>query len=147
MLLAAALVACAKADTSTTDTSAGMVAAPAALTPADVAGNWNGTNLAGPGDSVIGRWTAVFIGDSTGLLTLQGAKDSIPYRMTFDADSMIVVSAPYVSSAAPEGSKVTFRGAGRLSDGKLVGSTVMTLADRPDSVVARSRWEATRAPR
>jgi len=94
----------------------------------------------------LSRWTSVHVTDSTGKLVLQGAKDSIPYKATYDADSMIAVSSPYTNPASPKGPKVTFRSVGRLKDGKLSGTVVTMLAAKPDSVVSRAKWEATKAP-
>jgi hypothetical protein len=151
MLLAVVLVGCSKSETPATDTTAAAAApaaapAPAKLTAADVSGNWNGVTKAEASDSVLGRWTSVHVTDSTGKVVFQGAKDSIPYKATYDGDSMIAVSSPYISPATPKGAKVTFRSVGRLKDGKLSGTVLTMLAAKPDSVVARSRWEATKAP-
>src|SRR5689334_21498527 len=101
MFVAVVLVGCAKSEKPATDTIAvaapatAAPAAPAKLTAADISGNWNGTTKAETGDSVLSRWTSVHVTDSTGKLVLQGAKDSIPYKATYDADSIIAVSSPY----------------------------------------------------
>ena len=148
MLLAAPLIACSKAETPATDTAAATAvsAAPAPLTAADLAGNWSGMSRMEGSDSVVSRWTAVRVSDSTGKLAMQGSKDSIPYTMTYSADSMVATSAAHVDPTAPKGPKVVFRSVGRLSDGKLTGTSTTTLAAKPDSVVGRTRWEATKAP-
>ena len=155
MLFAVVLVGCAKSETPATDSAAAATAAaatpapppaPAKLTAADVNGTWNGMTKAEGSDSVLSRWTSVSATDSTGKLLLQGAKDSIPFKTTYDADSMINTSAAYTNPGTPKGPKVTFRAVGRLKDGKLAGTVVTRLASKPDSVVARSKWEATKAP-
>jgi hypothetical protein len=148
MFLAAVLVACSKAETPAADTGVAAAAsvAPTPLTAADIAGNWSGTSMTEGSDSVVNRWTAVRVSDSTGKLAMQGAKDSIPYTVTYAADSMVATSAAHADPAAPRGPKVVFRSVGRLRDGRLVGTSTTTLAAKPDSVVGRTRWEATKAP-
>lgn len=148
LLLAVTVVACSKAETPPPDTTAAMAPAPAPamLTAADVAGTWNGVGMLETGDSVVSRWTAEEVSDSTGKLTIVGSKEAIPYSRKLDADSMIVTSSPYTDPTMPKGPKVTFRSIGRLKDGKLIGTSANRLAAKPDSVVGRGRWEATRAP-
>jgi hypothetical protein len=146
--LAFVLVACTKAETPAVDTTAAaMTPAPVLLTAADVSGKWNGMSMGETSDSVTARWTSESIDDASGTLTIEGSKDAIPFTRMFDGDSMVATStAPYVSPANPKAPKLHFRSVGRMKDGKLVGTMVNTLADKPDSVVARGRWEATRAP-
>ena len=152
MLFAVVLVGCAKAETPASDSAAGAAAlpappaVPAKLTAADVNGTWNGMTKAEGSDSVLSRWTSVSATDSTGKLVLQGVKDSIPFKTTYDADSMINTSAAYTNPGTPKGPKVTFRAVGWLKDGKPAGKVTTMLASKPDSVVARSKWEATKAP-
>ena len=59
---------------------------------------------------------------------------------------MTATSAPYANPADAKAPKITFRSVGRLKDGKLVGTSMNMLADKPDSVVSRGRWEATKMP-
>jgi len=151
ILLAVVVAACSRAETPATDTAAAAAtptpSAPAPLTPADIAGTWNGTTMAEGSDSVTNRWTVVRVTDSTSKLIFQGVRDSIPVSVRFDADSMIATSQAYTDPTMPRGSQpVTFRSVGRLKDGKLVGNVTVMLASKPDSVVGRSRWEATKAP-
>ncbi|MDQ3698427.1 MAG: hypothetical protein M3373_10465 [Gemmatimonadota bacterium] len=146
MLLAALLAACTTAETPEADTSAVTAATPGTLTAADVAGNWTGTSMLEGSDSVVSRWTAVRESDSMGKLVTEGSTDSVAYTLTFDADSMVATSVPYPDSTIAGGAQVKFRSVGRLSDGRLIGTAVTTLATMPDSVVSRTRWEATRAP-
>ena len=148
LCLAVVLAACSKAETPAVDsTTAVMAAAPMMLTAADVGGTWNGMSMGETSDSVTNRWTTESTDDTHGTLTIAGSKDAIPFTRMLDGDSMIVTSnAPYANRADAKGPKLNFRSVGRLKDGKLVGTVVTTLADKPDSVVARGRWEATRAP-
>src|SRR4051812_35040458 len=150
-LLAVLVAACAKKETPATDTAAAAVtppppAAPAALTPADMRGTWNGTSKREGSDSTA-KFTVVSTSDSTGKFVPAGSKDSVSFTTKFDADSSIVTSAPYNDPTMPKKApKVMFRSIGRLKDGKLVGTANLMLASKPDSVVGKSTWEATKAP-
>lgn len=150
LLAAAILVAgCAKADTPAIDTTAVAPpppAAPAKLTAADVAGTWHGESKADGKDSVVAKWTIVRSTDSTGKLIYEGSKDSVAFSTTYDADSMIATSVAYANPRTPRGPRVTFRSVGWLKDGKLAGTSATLLASKPDSVLGRGTWEATRAP-
>lgn len=137
-------------DTTTMDAdSTGMMAeaAPAMLTADDVNGTWNGMSMAEVGDSVTSRWTTMRNADGTALFVFEGSPDTVSYTTMFSGDSMVATSEPYNDPDAPAGSpQLMFRSVGRLVDGKLVGTSAVMLATAPDSVVARGRWEATRAP-
>jgi len=150
MLLAAlVVVACSKEEAPVIDsaaTAAPPPAAPAALTPADLAGIWKGT-VKGDGDTTVTRFTVVSASDSTGKFIAEGAKDSVAFTTRYEADSMIATSVAYTDPILPKGSpKVMFKSVGRLRDGKLVGTSALVVASKPDSVLQRSTWEATRAP-
>ena len=149
-LLTLAVVACSKAETPATDTAATAAvptpAAPAALTPADMRGTWNGTSKREGSDSTT-TFTVVSTSDSTGKIVFGTSKDSVPFTTKYDADSSIVTSAAYKDPTMPKNApKVMFRSIGRLKDGKLVGTANLMLATKPDSVVGKSTWEATKAP-
>lgn len=149
MLLAVAVVACAKQEAPATDTAAAAPApppAPAAMTPADVAGIWTGTTKREGSDSAV----AVTFGsssDSTGWITFAGSKDTTKFTSRFDADSSIHMSEPYKDpSMGKNAPNVVFRSVGHKKDGKLVGTATIMLASKPDSVIARATWEASKAP-
>jgi hypothetical protein len=144
MLLAAFVVACGKSETPKADSPA-VAAGPAPLTAADVAGTWTGTTMAEASDSVLTRWTVT--GDGmNGKWVREGSKDTVATMATYDADSSIITSAPYTDLNIPGKPTVTFRSVGRLTGGKLVGTAAIMLASKPDSVLSRVRWEATKAP-
>ena len=144
MLLAAFVFACAKSETPKADSPA-VAAGPAPLTAADVAGTWNGTTMAEASDSVLNRWTVT--GDGmNGKWVAEGSKDTVATTTTYDADSMIVTSAAYKDMLTKGNPMVTFRSVGRLTGGKLVGTAAAMLVSKPDSVINRVRWEATKAP-
>ena len=150
LLIAVAVVACSKAETPAADTTATATPAPppapAALTAADVSGTWNGTSKREGSDSTV-NFTLVSTSDSTGKFAFANSKDTTATKMKFDADSMIVTSAPYKDPLAPKNApRVMFRSVGRMKDGKLVGTATVSPAAKPDSVVTRVNWEATKAP-
>ncbi|HEY7568176.1 MAG TPA: hypothetical protein VH762_11430 [Gemmatimonadaceae bacterium] len=144
MLLAAFVVACGKSETPAADSPA-VAAGPAPLMAADVAGTWNGTTMAEASDSVIRRWTVM--GDGmTGKWVVEGSKDTVTTTTTYDADSMIVTSSAYKEPTVAGNPMVTFRSVGRLTGGRLVGTAAVMPVSKPDSVIVRFRWEATKAP-
>lgn len=144
LLLAAFVVACAPSEKAATDTPA--MAAPAALTAADLAGTWTGTSWIEGTDSVAGRWTVTSADGVGGKIVFEGQADSVAYTTTFDADSAVFTSSVYADPTLPNKPQVTFRAVGRLVGGKAVGTTALLLASKPDSVVGRVRWESTKAP-
>jgi hypothetical protein len=74
-------------------------------------------------------------------------KDTTAYTYTLSgADSVMWTSAPYTPPAPPKSPKAVDHVVGRLSGGKWAGTVVTVLASKPDSVVARTRWTATKAP-
>lgn len=134
-------------DTAGTDPGVTPAAPTATLTAAQLEGRWNGITRAAGTDSVLARWTSSQSSDSTFVVVFQDGGDSSTYTRRFDADSMIATSQPYARPSAPQGLRVITRSIGRLqADGRLVGTTTNMLADRPDSVIGRGRFEATRAP-
>jgi hypothetical protein len=151
-LLTLAVVACSKAETPATDTAATAAAptpppaAPATLTAADMRGTWKGTSKREGTDST-NTFTVVSTSDSTGKIVFGSSKDSVNFTTKLDADSSIVTSAPYNDPTLPKNApKVVFRSVGRLKDGKLVGTANLMFASKPDSVIGKSTWEATKAP-
>jgi hypothetical protein len=152
LLLLALLCACAPKEEAKTDTAAAAPAmapapaTPAPLTAAAVAGGWNGTSMAEGSDSVTLRWTTTSTPDGGGQLVYEGGKDTVPYTRIFDADSMVATSSPFVRPGDKTKTKVMFRSIGRLQGDKLVGTSATMLASKPDSVISRSHWEATKQP-
>ena len=144
--VAVASVACAKKEAPPADTAAAMAPAPVAapaLTDADVAGSWKGTNTPMGSDSVISRWTMVCgTGKCTG--TVEGMKEKYAATYTLSGDSMIAVSPP-ISDPAVKGGKVIDSWVAHFSGANVMGTGEEKLASKPDSVVARYRWSGTRA--
>ncbi len=149
LLLAAVATGCAPKDAApsgdTTSSMASTTMAPM-LTAEAMAGTWTGTNMAEVGDSVTGRFTVMSTGDA-GKVISEGSKDTVSYTTTFSGDSMTAISSAYSDFRAPKGSpKITFKSVGRMVGAKLVGTSTLYMASKPDSVVGRGRWEATKAP-
>ncbi|HYW30500.1 MAG TPA: hypothetical protein VE869_03255 [Gemmatimonas sp.] len=154
-VVAAALlaVACGSKETPATDSAtAAAAAAPEAaaapaMTLASIGGTWNGQSMAETGDSVTARFTAIGDGSGNGKFVSEGSKDTVMFTITIDGDSSISISKPYKDATMPKGTPdVMWRSIGRMSGDKLVGTSAIMLAAKPDSVIGRGRWEATRAP-
>ena len=148
-ILAVAVAACSKQEAPPADTTPAAPpppAAPAALTPADVAGTWNGVGKREGTDSTL-AFTFMSTSDSPGKITVAGSKDTTTFTTRFDADSLISTSGAYKDPTAPKNApQVMFRSVARMKDGKLVGVASIVLASKPDSVISKSNWEATKAP-
>ena len=140
VLLTAAMfsvMACAKSETPATDTPS-----MAAASEADVAGTWSGVSMMEGTDSVAARWTQVCGGGSC-KGTVEGSADTIMSTYRIEGDSVIGMSSAYMEPNL----KVNVIDAwmARPKDGKVTGTQVTKLADK-DSVVARTRFDGTRAP-
>ena len=148
-ILALFVVACAKkepAPDTTTPAPPPPPPPPPALTAADVKGTWKGTSKV-EGDTATHSFTITSVNDSTAKLTDVKSKQSVEYALKFDADSMIATSKPWNPPPSPKGApKVIDHAVGHLKDRKLVGMATTVLASKPDSVLAKSNWEATKAP-
>ncbi len=145
ILLAAVLFACAKNEEPAADTAA-MAAGPAPLTAADLAGTWNGTAMAETSDSLLFTFT---VWSPTGMdskTLITGQKDTVAVTHVISGDSLVATSASYVDQMMPGKPTVMFRAVGRLMGGKLAGNAAVMLASKPDSVLARNRFEMTKAP-
>jgi hypothetical protein len=139
LLLLPLLVACAKSETPQTNAAAG----PMALTDADVAGTWTGTNMPMGSDSVLVQWTQICAaGTCKGIVA--GMPDTIMSTYTLMGDSAMGTSAAYSSPTIP-GAAVVDSWTVHMQDGKAMGTGMLRLADKPDSVVLRYHFEGSRA--
>jgi hypothetical protein len=151
LLSAVALVACAKSETPADTTAAAPAVTtpppPAPLTPADVAGTWTVTGKNEAGDSTLVTYEMKATTDTTGWTITFPGRQPIPMRVVAVSGDSIVVEAGPFPSALRRGVQVrSSRGAFRMVDGKLVGSTTTRYnTKRPDSV-ATLRTEGTRKP-
>lgn len=147
LLLAALLAACAKSETPVDTTPAAAPPAPATLSAADIAGEWHGTSRLAGSDSIVGKWVLTSSSDSTGRLVYEGTKTPISFTSRIDGDSLMTSSAAFISPGSKKGApRVMFTSVSRVQDGKMVGKSIIALADNPDSVVSVRTFEATRTP-
>ena len=143
--LSLVLAACAKTETAQTDSAAAApTMAAATLTEADVAGTWKGTAMPEGSDSVFAHWTQV-CGNGTCTLTTEESKDTVMSTYRLDADSSIGMSSPFTDPAIAPVPLIDHY-VGRLSGTTITGTGRFVLADKPDSVVMRYRFQGTRAP-
>ncbi|MGQ0643650.1 MAG: hypothetical protein ACT4P6_23120 [Gemmatimonadaceae bacterium] len=146
MLLAVLVVACGRSEQATTDTPA-MAVGPAPITAADIAGTWTGMSMGETGDSVLIRWTLINPEGTVAKGVFEGSTDTLTVTHTFDADSFVATTSPYADQMAPGKPQVITRAVGRLiSAGKTAGTATTMLVSKPDSIVSRGRWEATKSP-
>jgi hypothetical protein len=148
-LLAVIVAACAKkepAPDTTTPAPPPPPPPPPALTAADIRGTWNGTSKR-EGDTTTTAFTVKSTSDTSGTVTFGKTKVTVAVTTKVDGDSVITTSKPYKDPTLPKGTpNVTFRAVGRMKDGKLAGTTTIMLASKPDSVLGKANWEATKAP-
>ena len=148
-LLALLVAACAKkepAPDTTTPAPPPPPPPPPALTAADITGTWNGTSKREGSDTTT-TFTVKSTSDTTANITFGKPTVTVAISTKLDADSMISTSKPYKDPSLPKGTpNVTFRAVGRMKDGKLVGTTTLMRASKPDSVIGKANWEATKKP-
>jgi len=143
LLVVPFIFACARGETPPADSAA--MAAPAALTEADVAGTWSGTLMPEGSDSVVGNWSVVIGSGTYRLTTAESPKDTILGTYVLEGDSSRYSAGPHADAAAG-GAMVTNAGTTRFSGSQITGTGVIRLADKPDSVVMRYHFTGTRAP-
>ena len=131
VLLAVTLVACSTSrDTAANRASdrpaadaaargAGGAAGPTRLTAAQVDGTWEGVSTQDTGTAPPYRWVGHFSGD-TAITIGHAAHDTTRYRITYNADSAVVISDPYPLS--PGGPMMVWRIIGRLRGDTLGGT-------------------------
>jgi hypothetical protein len=112
------------------------------MTEADVVGTWTGESKMAGSDSVVAHWTNVCGGGSC-TATTQENTDTVRATYTMDADSSHGVSAPYVASNMG-GARVVQHWIARASGNAVTGNSWVVLADKPDSVLARTTFTGTR---
>ncbi len=151
LIAAVSLVACAKNETPKPDSAAPAAAAapaaPAALTAADLVGTVSGKIMAPPNDSVVSTFVCTTAAGSSVSKCVNSAapKDTVDYTYTLSgADSVTWVSAAHTPPTPPKSPKLIDHVMGRLSGNKWAGTVVSVLASKPDSVVSKVKWEATK---
>jgi hypothetical protein len=150
-IAAVALVACSKSESAKPDSAAAAAAAapsaPAAVTAADMAAPVSGKVMAQGSDSVLTTFTctAGTAPNTSKCVDAASPKDTINYTYTLSgADSVMFESAPFTPARPPKSPKVVNHVVGHLSGNKWTGTATQVLAAKPDSVVARLRWEGTK---
>jgi hypothetical protein len=155
LIAAVSLVACAKTETpkadSTPPAAAAAPAAPVAVTAADLVGTVNGQVMAENADSVLSKFTCTTAatGNVSKCVNSAAPKDTTPYTYALSgADSVMWTSDPHTPPppAPAKSPKVIDHVMGRIAGNKWTGTIVTVLASKPDSVMSRTRWEATKAP-
>jgi len=143
-LLLPFLLACGPSEQPAADSAAASTVSAALLTEADVSGTWTGTSSMEGSDSVVARWTQICAaGTCKG--TAEGQPDTITSTYRLDADSSMGTSSPYPLPEA-KGAMVVDRWVARVSGGTVTGTQSTHLADKPDSVLMRSRFTGSKAP-
>ncbi len=136
------LLACAKSETPSADSAA--AAMPAALTDADVAGNWSANLMAEGSDSVIATATYSCGAGSCKLVASGAPSDTVMFTYTISGDSAMYSAGAHKDAQA--GAMVTDAGVSRFSGNTATGSGIIRLADKPDSIVLRYRFTSTKQP-
>ncbi len=148
LFLPLVLWACAGEKAPSADDAA--MAAPAALTAANVVGNYAGQTMA-EGTDTLTYWTSMAMTNADGALVGElvqtAAPDmAIPMVGTLSGDSVTWMGGPFTAiGAAPDAPQMTWTAVGRASGNEWTG-TVVWMTAGSDSVVQRGTWTATRTP-
>jgi hypothetical protein len=149
LIAAVVLVACSKSESGKPDSAAAAAAAtppaPAAVTAADMAAPVNGKVMPTNSDSVLATFTCSAGSAPNTSVCVTSAKDTVTYTYTLSgADSVVFESAPFTPKAPPKSPKVINHVVGHLAGNQWTGTAAQALASKPDSVIQRSRWTATK---
>ena len=148
LLLPLVLWACAGEKAPPVDDAA--MAAPAALTAADVVGNYTGETMA-EGTDTLTYWTSMAMtnaeGALVGELVQQAAPDmAVPMVGEISGDSVIWVGGPFTPiGAAADAPQMMWKAVGRAMGNTWNGTVVWMMAGS-DSVTQSGTWTATRTP-
>lgn len=137
------LVACAKKEAPSADSAA--AAMPPAITEADVAGTWTGTVTPEAPDTGTVNFTVACGGGSCHLVAANAPSDTVHSTYVLAADSSVGTSAAHKDPMA-RGAMVVDHWVARISGNQVTGHGWLTLADKPDSTVARYRFTGTKNP-
>ena len=104
--------------------------------------------MAQSSDSVLAHWTCVqpATGNQSKCVDAAAPKDTTVYTATVSGDSVMFTSKAYTPPGPRKSPKVIDHVVGRKSGDQWMGTAVTELASKPDSVVMRTRWEATKSP-
>ena len=139
------LVACANTDTAKNDSTGRP--RPTAITPDNLSGTFSVQVKAQGADSVIARLTCVqrAAANDSRCVNSAAPKDTVIYGLAVSGDSVMWTSMSHAAPTLPTNPQVVDHLVGRLYDSKWEGTGVTVLASKTDSVVLRTRWEATKA--
>ena len=137
------LIACSKAETPPADSAA--AAMPPALTDADVSGTWTGTATPEAPDTGTVNFTVTCGAGSCHLVASNAPADTVHSTYVLAADSSTGTSTPYKDAQAG-GAMVVDHWVARVTGNQVTGRGWVTLADKPDSTIARYRFTGTRNP-
>ena len=143
LLVLPLLLACAKEEAPPADSAA--AAMPPAITEADVAGTWTGTATPEAPDTGTVNFTITCGGGSCRTVLSSAPNDTVPSTYVLAADSSTGKSSPY-KDASVGGAMVVDHWVARVTGNQVTGHGWATLADKPDSVVARYRFTGTKSP-
>lgn len=133
------------------DAKVDTVAAPAALTTADVAGTYTGSTMAETTDSVLSTWTGWVATNAAGglegkIVNHAAPNDTVTFTQTIVGDSVISESAAYLDPLAPKGSpQLQWTSVAHRAGNDWSGTLAIRIAGS-DSVVQRAHWKGTRTP-
>jgi hypothetical protein len=148
-LLIAVLVGCGgSADQANppADSAAMAPSAPAGISLADVAGNWNMEVRPENSDSVVLKYQLTATGETTGWsFKLPDRADPIPLHVVSVAGDSIMIHADPYPSALRKGSTVETTGVFRLLNGMIVGTTTAKYRPATADSVMVLRIAGTRA--
>lgn len=148
LLLPLVLWACAGEKAPPMDDAA--MAAPAALSAADVVGNYTGETMT-EGTDTLTYWTSMAMtnaeGALVGELVQQAAPDmAVPMVGEISGDSVIWVGGPFTPiGAAADAPQMMWKAVGRATGNTWNGTVVWMMAGS-DSVTQSGTWTATRTP-
>lgn len=142
LLVLPLLIACAKEEAPPADSAA--AAMPPAITEADVAGTWTGTATYEPPDTGTVSFSITCGGGTCRSVVSNAPKDTVPSTYVLAADSSSGTSSP--SKDPQTGAMVVDHYVARVTGNQVTGHGWVTLADKPDSVVARYRFTGSRNP-
>lgn len=116
--------------------------APTPLTETVMAGTWTGALRDANSDAVLGSIVDICAGGvCKGLMN--GSTDTVFIEYRLAGDSSIGVSRPF-NARSKKGLRLQDRWVARVRRDTLFGAGATHVADRPDSVVMRFRFTATR---
>jgi hypothetical protein len=144
-----AVAACSKSESGKPDSAAAAAAAtpsaPAAVTAADMAVPATGKVMPTNSDSVLDTFVCSAGSAPNTSVCVNSTKDTVTYTYTLSgADSVMFESAPFTPKAPPKSPKLINHVVGHLAGNQWTGTATSVLAAKPDSVVQRTRWTATK---